>query len=47
MFPVFNQRQFENIVSGDETLDHYLESVGKIRNNISLTKHGRRHVVAK
>lgn len=47
MFPNFNQRQFANIVTGDETWVHYFEPVRKVGNKIWLTKHGRRPVVAK
>lgn len=46
-FPKFNQRQFANIVTGDETWVHYFEPVRKVGNKIWLTKHGRRPVVAK
>ncbi|XP_062593106.1 histone-lysine N-methyltransferase SETMAR-like [Saccostrea cucullata] len=47
MFPNFNQRQFANIVTGDETGVHYFEPVRKVGNKLWLTKHGRRPVVAK
>ena len=47
MFPNFNQRQFANIVTGDETWVHYFEPVRKVGNKIWLSKHGRRPVVAK
>ncbi|XP_062582211.1 histone-lysine N-methyltransferase SETMAR-like [Saccostrea cucullata] len=47
MFPNFNQRQFANIVTGDETWVHYFEPVRKVGNKLWLTKHGRRPVVAK
>lgn len=47
MFPNFNQRQFANIVTGDETWVHYFEPVRKVGNKLWLTKHSRRPVVAK
>ena len=43
----FNQRQFANIATGDETWIHYFEPVTKIGNKIWLTKYDRRHVLAK
>ena len=44
-FPRFNQRQFANIIIGDETWVHYFEPVKKIGNKIWLSKHGIRPVV--
>ena len=47
MFPIFNKRQFANIVAGDKTWVYHFEPIRKIGSKIWLTKHGRRPVVAK
>ena len=45
--PKVQQRQFANIVTGDETQVHCFEPVRKIENRLSLSKHGRRPVFVK
>jgi histone-lysine N-methyltransferase SETMAR len=47
MFLNFDQRQIANIVTGVETWVYYFEPARKMGNKISLTKHGKRPVVAK
>ena len=45
-FPKFNERQFANVVTNEETWVHYFDPVRKIGNKIWLSKYGRRSEVA-
>ena len=47
MFPKYDKKQFDNVVTGDETLVHYFEPVRKISNKIWATKHSKRPIIAK
>ena len=46
-FPKFNNRCFENIITGDETRVHFYEPKRKIQNKIWVTKGGKRPCIAK
>ena len=46
-FQIQNQRQFANIVTGDDTFVNFFEPLRKIGNKIWLIVHGRWPVVAK
>ena len=47
MFPKYDKKQFANVVTGDETWDHYFEPVRKASNKIWATKHSKRPIIAK
>ena len=46
-FPEYNNRSFANIITGDETWDHFYEPKRKIQNKIWATKEGKRPFIAK
>ena len=47
MFPKFDQKQFANVVTGDETWIHYFEPVRKVSNKIWATQNCKRPIIAK
>ena len=47
MFPKYDKKQFANVITGDETWVHYIESVRKVSNKIWATKHSKRPIIAK
>ena len=48
MFPIYDKKQFANVVTGDETWVHYFEPVRKVSNKIwATTKHSKRPIIAK
>ena len=47
MFPKYDKKVFDNVVTGDETWVHYFEPVRKINNKIWATKYARRPIIAK
>ena len=47
MFPKYDEKQFANVVTGDETWVHYFEPVRKVSNKIWATKHSKRPIIAK
>ena len=46
MFPIYDKKQFANVVAGDENWVHYFEPVKKFSNKIRATKHNRRPIIA-
>ena len=47
MFQTCDEKQFANVVKGDETCVYYFEQVRKVSNKIWATKHRKRPIVAK
>ena len=47
IFPKYDEKNFANIVTGDETCVHYFEPVRKVSNKIWATKNSKRPVIAK
>lgn len=47
MFPEFNRRRFNNVITGDETWVHFFEPHRKIDNKIWATRNARRPTIAK
>ena len=47
MFQKYDEKQFANVVTGDETWVHYFEPVRKVSNKIWATKHSKRPIIAK
>ena len=47
MFPKYDEKQFINFVTGDETWFHYYETARKVSNKIWATKDSTRPIIAK
>jgi hypothetical protein len=46
MFPNYDNKQFVDVVTGDETWVHYFEPVRKVSNKILATIHSKRPIIA-